>query len=187
MTEPLVSIEDADFLFENSSVRVVAVRECPEIELVGLKVGPFNEGHEYEVKFWTAQELEKKGIVRFREEELLDAVRLYKMHWKERVQSVKQISSLSEDFYPMLRRYLSSLKRQAVKKPEKIKEYQKVMQLSQDIANCRLKKIVSLASAPAQTDQTLNNLTREEHAVYSNLRGIISDWRSKILEGVDEP
>ena len=175
-------IKDEDFVFENTPVKIVASRNCPEIELVGLKVGPFEEGKEYEVRFWIAHELEKAGIARFREEELLNAVKLYKMHWKERVQSVRQISSLSEDFYPRLRRYLASLKREAVKNPEKMKEYEKVSRLSRDIINCRLKKIVSLASTSMQTSQILKNLTREERIIYERLSSIISDWRSKILK-----
>jgi len=182
MAKSSTSIKDADFMFENTPVKIIVNRNCPEIELAGLKIGPFEEGKEYEVRFWIAHELEKAGIARFREEELLNAVKLYKMHWKERVQSVGQISSLWGDFYPRLRRYLASLKREAVNNPEKMKEYEKVSRLSRDIINCRLKKIVSLASAPAQTDQILKNLTSEERIIYERLSSIINDWRSKILK-----
>jgi len=182
LAKTLSSIKDADFMFENTPVKIIVNRNCPEIELAGLKVGPFEEGREYEVRFWIAQELEKTGIARLREEELLDAVKLYKMHWKERVQSVKQISSLPEDFYPKLRRYLAGLKGEAAKNPEKMKEHEKVTRLSHDIVNCRLKKIVSLASAPAQTDQILKNLTKEERVIYERLSAIISEWRSTILK-----
>jgi len=182
LAKPLVSIKDADFMFENTPVKIIVGRNCPEIELAGLKVGPFEEGREYEVRFWIAQELEKAGIARLRDEELLDAVKLYKMHWKERVQSVKQISSLPEDFFPRLRRYLAGLKGEAAKNPEKMKEYEKVTRLSHDIIHCRLKKIVSLASASAQTDQVLKNLTKEERVIYERLSAIISEWRSTILK-----
>jgi len=187
-SEPLAFIRDADFTFENTPVKIVVNRNCPEIELAGLKVGPFQEGREYEVKFWIAQELEKAGIARFREEELLDLVKLNKIHWKERVQSIQQISSLPEDFYPRLRRYLTDLKKEAVKKPEKMGDYDKARGLSRDIINLRLKKIVSLASAPAQTDQILKDLTREERVVYKSLYETISEWRNEILKtkGGDE-
>jgi len=186
LAKSLASVKDADFMFENTPVRIIVSRNCPEIELAGLKVGPFEEGKEYEVRFWIAFELERAGIARFKEEELLDAVKLYKMHWKERVQSVKEISSLSENFYPKLRRYLAGLKREAVNNPEKMKEYEKVTRLSHDIIHCRLRKIVSLASAPAQTDQILKNLTREERIIYERLSSIISEWRSIILKLGDE-
>ena len=176
------SIKDEDFVFENTPVRIIVNRNCPEIELAGLRVGPFQEGKEYEVRFWIAEELEKAGIARLREEEMLDAMKLHKIHWKERVQSVKQISSLPEDFYPRLRRYLSSLRENAVKKPEKMKEYERVSGLSRDIIGCRLKKIISLASTSAQTEQFLKSMTREERAIYERLHTIISSWRNKILK-----
>jgi len=175
------SIKDADFMFQNAPMKIIVNRNCPEIELAGLRIGPFEEGKEYEVRFWIARELDKVGIARFREEELLDTVKLYKMHWKERVQSVKEISSLPEDFYPRLRRYLASLKGEAVNNPEKMKEYEKVTRLSHDIVNCRLKKIVSLASTPVQTNQILKNLTKEERVIYERLSSIINGWKSKIL------
>ena len=182
LAKPLTSIKDADFEFENASVRVVASRNCPEIELAGLKIGPFEEGREYEVRFWVAQELEKAGVARFREEELLDTVKLYKIHWKERVQPVKRVSSLPQDFYSKLRRYLANLKREAARDAEKMGQYRKCLGYSRDIINCRLKKIVSLSSSPAQTNQVLQNLTREERILYDRLHEIIAEWRKGILE-----
>jgi len=169
-------------VFENTPVRIIVNRNCPKIELAGLKIGPFQEGKEYEVMFWIAEELEKAGITHLREEEMLDAMKLHKIHWKERVQSVKEISSLPEDFYPRLRRYLSSLREDAVKKPEKMKEYERMSGLSRDIVDCRLKKIISLASTSAQTEQFLKSMTKEERAIYKRLHAIISNWRKKILK-----
>jgi hypothetical protein len=184
--ESCMSIKDADFMFENSLVRVIANRNASEIELAGLKIGPLQEGVELEVRFWAAQELAKAGIVRFREEDTLDAVKLNKIHWKERVQTIKQISPLSDDFYPKLRRFMKDSKKKANSTPEKMAEYDKILRLSRDIVNCRVKKIISLASAPAQTDQFLKSLTAEERALYNHLYDIIAEWRNEILKGGDE-
>ncbi|MDH5449671.1 MAG: hypothetical protein OEX77_02055 [Candidatus Bathyarchaeota archaeon] len=180
--KPSASIDDMECIYENTPVRIMVNRKCPEIQLPGLTIGPLEEGKEYEVKFWVAKELEKAGVARFRDEELLDTVKLYKLHWKESVQPVKQIAPLPEGFYPKLRRYLNDLKGQGMKKPEKRTEYEKVTRLAQDIINCRLKKIVSLSSAPEQSNQILNNLTKEERALYKSLYAIISEWGSKILK-----
>jgi len=182
-TELPVSIKDADFMFENSPVKVIANRNSPEIELAGLKIGPLKEGVEYEIRFWAAQELAKAGVVHFREGDILDALKLNKIHYKERVQSVKQISPLPDDFYPRIRRFIKDLKKKANSTPEKMVEYNKMARLSRDIVNCRLKKIISLASAPAQTDQFLKSLTMEERILYSHLYEIITEWRSDILKG----
>jgi hypothetical protein len=173
-------------MFENGLVKVIANRNAPEIELAGLKIGPLQEGVELEIRFWAAQELAKAGVVRFREEDMLDAVKLNKIHWKERVQTVKQISPLSDDFYPKLRRFMKDSKKKANSTPEKLAEYDKIVRLSRDIVNCRVKKIISLASAPAQTDQFLKSLTTEERALYNHLYNIIAEWRNGILKGADE-
>ncbi|MEM2337311.1 MAG: hypothetical protein QXP06_01750 [Candidatus Bathyarchaeia archaeon] len=175
-------IKALDFMFENSPVKVIANRNCPEIKLAGVAVGPFEEGNEYEVLYWMARELEKFGVVRFRSEEMLDSSKLYKIHWKERVQTVGQISELPKDFYPKLRRYLAKLEAEAAKTPEKMREYEKVKQLAVDIVNLRLKKIVSLASAPAQPEHILRNLTAEERLLYEHIYKLINKWKNQLLE-----
>jgi hypothetical protein len=177
-----VHLKDFDFIFENSMVRVIANRNSPEITIADLKIGPFEEGNDYELPFWVARELEKVRMVRFRQEELLDMPQLHKIHWKERVQGISQIAALPENFYPKLRCCLERLRENAVKNPDKIREYMKANQLARDIINNRVKKIVSLASIPTPTNQFLKNLTEEELLLYEQLHGIISEWRKKILE-----
>jgi hypothetical protein len=171
-----------DFCFENSLVKIVANRNCPEIKLAGLTVGPFDEGNEYEVYFWVAKELANSGMVHFREDDVLDATKLFKVQWKEGVQIPGQISELPEDFYPKLRRYLATIKEEISKQPEKINEYEKTKHLAKDIVNSRLKKIVSLSAGPSQTDQVLKKLTSEEKILYEQLVKLISRWKTNILE-----
>ena len=181
--DPVASIRDADFIFENMPVKVVANRNSAKIDLPGVNVGPFKEGKEYEVKFWVAKELEKAGIVRLRVDEPLDLMMLNKIHWKEaRVQTSQKVTYLPSEFYPKLRRYLEELNEAAIKKPEKRSDYEKAKNLSEDITRTRLKKIVSLASSPAQTRQITENLTKEERALYEYLYETISKWRTEILK-----
>jgi hypothetical protein len=171
-----------DFRFENSLVKVVADRNYPEIKLAGLSVGPFEEGNECEVPYWVGQELTEYGVAHFREDDSLDATKLYKVQWKERVQVAGQISELPEDFYPRLRRYLASTKKEIARQPEKVQEYEKARHLAWDIVDSRLKKIVALSAGPAQTDQILKKFTREERLVYEQLGKIVNGWRTHILE-----
>lgn len=158
------------------------MRDCSKIEIGGLSIGPFEEGQEYNVRFWVARELEKAGIARIRDKELMDTVRLYKIQWTERVQSVMQITSLSEDFYPKLRRYVMDLKKDALKDPDKMREYESATRWAQDILNCRMKKIVALASSSRLTSQFIGNLTKEERWLYEHLRRIIGEWKSNMLK-----
>jgi hypothetical protein len=180
--EMTMRVKNLDFCFENLRVRIVADRNIyPEIKLAGLSVGPFEEGNEYEVYYWIAQELADSGIVHFREDDCLDATKLYKILWKERVQIAGQISELTEDFYPKLRRYLANIKAEA-KHPEKVREYEKAKHSALDIVNSRLKKIVALASGPTQTEQIQKKLTCEERFIYKQLGKIINEGKVQILD-----
>jgi len=179
-----VQIEMLDFYFENSLVRVIADRNHPEITLAGLSVGSFEEGNEYEIQYWIAQELAASGIAHFREDDGLDTTKLYKTQWKERVQIAGQISELPDDFYPKLRRYLESMKKEIAKHTElleKAQEYEKAKHLAWDIVNSRLKKIVTLSSGPVQTGQLQKKLACEERFIYEQLGSIIKVWKKQIL------
>jgi hypothetical protein len=181
-TDPVASIKDADFEFENMLVKVVANRNNPQIELPGIKVGPFTEGKDYEVRFWVAKELEKAGIARLRMDEPLDVTMLNKIHWKEaRVQTSQRLAALPEKFYPKLRHYIEDLNEEAIKKPEKRGDCEKAKKLFKDINTIRLKKIVSLASSP-KTRSLTENLTKEERALYDYLFETINEWRNEILK-----
>jgi hypothetical protein len=164
--------------------KIVANRNCPEIKLSGLTVGPFDEGNEYEVYFWVAKELASVGLVHFREEDMLDGTKLNKAQWKEVSAIPGQISELPSEFYPKLRRFLGDLKDQATQaqQSEKFQEYDRTRHLARDITNSRLKKIVALAAGPGQSDQVLGKLTKEEKIVYEQLVKIISEWKGRILE-----
>jgi len=181
-----ISVNEASFIFENKPIKVIANRNEAKIELSGLSVGPFEEGREYEIRLWIAQELEKVGIIRFRAEDLLDVAKLHKIHWKERVQPSSKVSPLSEGFYPKLRWYLDYIKKASRTSSERLKELEKSTRTSHDIINCRVKKIVSLASSPPLTAQTLEDLTPEERTLYHHLHQIIDEWRNKILKERDD-
>jgi DNA replication initiation complex subunit (GINS family) len=92
------------------------------------------------------------------------------------------VSKLPDFFYPKLRRSLAELRREIAKDPEKIREYERFRHLTQDITNSRLRKIVSIASAPAQTESTLRNFTAEEKLLYDRLCRLINQWRRQIVE-----
>ena len=177
-----MKIKDFDFCFENSIVRIVADKNNPEIKLGGFSIGPFAVGNEYEVFYWVGQELEKAGIAHFRLEDRLDVTKLYKVLWKESNQIAGQISELSDDFYPELRRYLLNIKGEIAVNPEKVHEFERARQTARDIVNFRLKKIILLAAGPIQTDQTLKKITPEERVIYNQLSKMINDWKTQIIE-----
>ncbi len=179
-----MKIENLDFCFENLLVRVTANRNYPEIKLAGLSVGPFAEGNEYEIYYWVAEKLAKAGIVHFHEEDMLDINKIYSIHYKEGIQSYNQLTKLPENFYPKLRVFLKSKKDEVTNQPERMqsaREYERVMNMSWEIINYRLTKIVTLSLGPTQTDQ-VKKLTTEEELIYDRLSRIINLWKTEILK-----
>ncbi len=186
--KPLTPIKDADFIFENSPVKIIANRNFSEVELAGAQVGPFEEGREYEVKHWIAQQLEKAGVAHIRDEEQLDLRKINNVHWKESgIVQARQLSALEENFYPKLRRYLIELKKGAMGNPDKMREHEKAKYMAQDIIDCRLRKIVLLALSPQQTNNVLKDMALEERLIYEDLHDLINEWKNKILQVTEEP
>lgn len=178
---PPQSVEDLDFGFKNRIARLVANRSYPEVHVAGAKVGPLQEGREFEVKGWIAEELVEAEIASFHEEELLNLTSVTKVHWRETIQTGRRISGLPEYFYPKLRRYLTQLKGRIASDTSQADEYSHALRVAHDIVNCRLKKIVGLAASPTQTEMTLQGLSEEERALYDRLHEAISEWKSSIL------
>lgn len=178
-----LTIEDLDFDYENTSVHVIAVANLQEITVAEATIGPLEEGKEYEMRYWVAAELVKSGYVRFREDEPLAFIVLNKVHWREtKLQTGLQISSLPDQFYPKLRRYLREVRDKLSVEPSVANEYVQATRLAKDIINCRLKKIVSLAATPTRSAAIAQALSKEEQTLFENIRSAVTEWESQILK-----
>lgn len=163
-------------------VLMAARRSCPELEVASEKIGPFEEGDEFQARFWVGYVLNELGLADFQDEDLLNLVNLHKLYWRESIQTGKRLTSLPEFFYPKLRRFLSDLRKKSRDDPSLTVEYNKARRLAQDMLSCRLMKIVGLSAAPAQTGDVLENLTSEERDLYERMSKAIRDWESKIIK-----
>ncbi len=177
----LATIEDIDFHFTNSPVKIVILRDAPELSKFHEKGESFKAGQETEVAYWVAKSLVQAGIAKFRDEDSLTLQSLSKIHWRETIPSSRQIPQLPADFYFHLRRFLADLNSQSRKEPTRLKDYEKAETLSHDIVNVRIKKIVSLAAAPTPSEEVINGLTLEERALYRKLNDVVNEWKDKIL------
>jgi len=178
-----LTINDLDFDFRNTSAKIVILENLKPLKTGSITIGPLKEGKEVETKNWIASELIKAGYARYSDEYSMDGISLNKIHWREtRLQTGRRISSLPEYFYPRLRRYLHSLKEKSVSDASFAVEYDRSVRLAHDIVNCRLKKVVSLAAAPLQTENILRDLAREERILYNDLHTKISKWNTDIFK-----
>jgi len=181
LAEVLMTVDDIDFDFENSTIRIVVTREIPEMPRMS-KLATVKVGQETEVPYWMARELVQLGYARFREEDVLTYNSLSKIHWKETIPASRQIPALQSTFYCMLRRHLVELKQASKQDQVKLRELEKTESLVRDIVNCRIRKIVSLAASPTPTEELMKGLTLEERALHSTLKRTIDEWKSKLLE-----
>jgi len=181
LAEAMMTVDDIDFDFENSPIRVVVTREIPETSRLA-KLSSAKVGQEIDVPYWTAKELVQMGFARFREEDTLDYNTLSKIHWRETIPASRQLPSLQPNFYCMLRRRLSELRQLSKQDQVKLRELERTETLLRDIVNVRIRKIVSLAASPTPTEELLQGLTLEERALYSILNKTIEEWKTKLLE-----
>lgn len=179
--EGLRTIEDIDFSFTNSPVKIVILRDAPELTKFHQKGEPFKAGQETEVPYWVAKTLVATGVAKFRDEDSLTLQSLSKIHWRETIPSSRQLPQLQPDFYCHLRRFLVQLHAETRKDVSRVKDFEKAEGLSKDIVNVRTKKIVSLAAAPTPSEEIINSLTLEERALYWKLNEIVNEWQAKIL------
>ena len=178
----LQSLDDADIEFQNSIVKVVALGNLQELNVAENIIGPLQEGREYEMRYWIALELVQARYARFYEEDSMTFSSLNRVHWLEtKLQSGRQLSPLPEFFYSKLRRYLRELREKVTRDASFSGEYAQASRLAQDIVNCRLNKIVNLATY-SQVENILKSLSVEERRVFDSISSIILKWSSKILD-----
>lgn len=186
MAEAMMTVDDIDFNFENTQVRVVVTREIPETSRL-VKLSSAKVGQEIEVPYWTAKELVQLGFARFRDEDKLDYNSLSKIHWRETIPASRQLPALQLSFYCLLRRHMSELNQLSRQDQIKLRELERTESLVRDIVNVRIRKIVSLAASPTPSEELLQGLTYEERALYSVLNRTIEEWKGKLLELESKP
>jgi hypothetical protein len=181
MGEEKTNMEDIDREFENLKVRVVVARDSHQFDIGNRLMGPFKSGEEIQVSEWIAEVLADEGVVKFRDEDILDVASLSKTHWKETIPTSRQLPPLDPDFYCELRRLVRRLRKESQTDASKLRDYEKVLSLSKDIISCRIRKIASLAASPAIAGDVIKGMAREEKVLYSTIASIVSDWNETLL------
>jgi len=181
LAESVMTVDDIDFDFENSQIRIVLTREIPDLTPKLSRTLSAKVGQEVEVPYWTAKELVQLGYARFREEDILNYNSISKIHWRETIPASRQLPALQPNFYCVLRRHISDLRESAKRDQVKLRELERTENLVRDIVNCRVRKIVSLAASPTPSEEMIQGLTYEERTLYRLLNGTIVEWKGKLL------
>jgi hypothetical protein len=178
------SLTDLDFEFEDSNVRVISLTSLHEVTIADTRVGPLQEGKELETRYWIAESLVRAGYARFHEDDVLTFAVLSKLHWREtKLSQGFQISPLSDHFYSKLKRFLGYSRKRSSSEPMSTAQYLQGTRLAQDIVNCRLRKIVNLATSSSKTTAAMTQaLTREERILFDKVKSAVAEWQEAILD-----
>jgi hypothetical protein len=166
----------------NVPIKIIFLQDQSKIRVLGKFLGPFKKSEELTVPRWLGKEIVDEGVAKYREKEKLGLQELSKVHWRESLPTSRQLPHLDEDFYCKLRSLLSELKEMGKNDITRLKEYEKVLSISNDIVNCRLRKLVIFSASAFQSGDLIKNLTLEERSLLEILSKTIQDWREKILE-----
>ena len=175
-------VEDVDLPLQNQTTKIIFLKAVPHIEFSGNMVGPFEKDGEAELPQWVAEELVESGFAKYSGSDALSTIDVTKAHWRESLPKSRSMSSLNAIFYYKLRRLLKDLKVEGQKDVEKQKEYEKILSMANDILNCRLQKIVILASSRYRSEEVKKNLTFEEIILLEELSKVIEEWRKGVLK-----
>jgi hypothetical protein len=166
---------DVEFL--NTLVRVIALRNSPEIVLVGLIVGPFREGEIYNLYYWIAENLEKEGILKIGEEKVLTLEQLEKLRFLQSTQKGGALLPLPSMFYPMAKRLVIRLSEST--EPTNIRKGERAAKSIQDLVNLRLAIIVR--GALSGLAKPAANQTPEEESLYWELHRSIGEHKKAFM------
>lgn len=174
-------IRAVDFIFENSVVTMTANRNCQQIKLVGLSIGPFEEGNLYQVRYWVAKELSRSRIAVIKEGQMLDLKTLTQKHYRMHCQTSRTFIRLESFFYARVRRFLAQLQRRTSADARK-REFEKAEEMVEDLIRNRRMKIINRFAHSSMTTEILEKLTPEERAFFESPKGSADSYVKAMLD-----
>ncbi|MEM2226215.1 MAG: hypothetical protein QXW19_01225 [Candidatus Bathyarchaeia archaeon] len=178
-----MSFGDIHIEFENSPIKTRFIKPV-KLRVCGKDLEA-SAGAEMELLYWIAMKLFEAGLAKPADSMRMDLIQLSKIHWRETVPATRQISAVGRDFYFKMREYLSELRAASRADGSKLMELEKAMGLFEEILNCRIRKILSIAAAGAESEEALKNLTPEERLLLEDVRSGVMAWKGFAALGGD--
>jgi hypothetical protein len=169
---------DVDLIeYENTPVKLVALRKTPKIETPGLVIDEVDVRKEFFVPFWVAGILVESGLAKYGEEGLTGDD-WTSTHFKERFNPGGSPGALPKDFYARAYISLSLAARAVGGDPSKAEQLNRLHARFREIIESRVGKITRIATT--ETSPQPGILQTEEQVLYTALENKIADWRREI-------
>lgn len=163
--------------YENTPVKLVALRKTPKIETPGLTLDEVDERKEFSVPFWIAGVLVEAGLAKYGEEGLTNE-EWTSTHFKERFNPGGAPGALPKDFYSKAYVSLRLAAKAAEGDTAKTEQINRLHARFREIIDSRVSKVTRIATTETALQPGI--LQPEEQALYLELEHIVSGWRHDI-------
>jgi hypothetical protein len=163
--------------YENTPVKLVALRKNSKIETPGLTIEEVDEREEFSVPFWVAGILVEAGLAKYGEEGLT-MEEWTSTHFKERFNPGGAPGALPKDFYAKAYVSLTLAARAVGGDVTKAEQINRLHARFREIVDSRVGKVTRIATT--ETAPQPGILQPEEQALYQELEHIVTIWRHEI-------
>ncbi len=160
---------------ENNIVRCKALRNIPDVIIVGYKFDAVEENRDFNTYYWVARQLIQNGLAEL-VDETLTTNEWTQIHFKERINPAGPPGSIPDDFYE--KAYQSFTSARDNNEPESLQNRRKAR--FRDILESRINRITRQATS--QADSPTRVLQPSETALYNEVHRIVSEWRDTMQE-----
>jgi hypothetical protein len=167
-----MSSKVAHLEYENSDVNIKAIRKIPKIDTPGIVLPQLEEGKEYSMLFWIAEELFKHGLAEYTDLSI-NNIEWTQIHFKERINPAGPPISLLDNFYE--RAYQTFIQAKRKVEPSTLT---RMKARYREIIESRISRLVRIATSG--TGSLASPLHKAEGILYDGLHVIIQDWRQKM-------
>ena len=164
---------------ENNVVRCKALRNIPEVIIVGYKFDAVEENRDFNTYYWVARQLIQNGLAEL-VDETLTTNEWTQIHFKERINPAGPPGPIPDDFYE--KAYQSFTSARDNSEPESLQNRMKAR--FRDILESRINRITRQATS--QADSPTRVLQPSETALYNEVHRIVSEWRDTMQELSEE-
>jgi hypothetical protein len=163
--------------YENTPVKLVAIRKTPKIETPGITLDEVDERKEFTVPFWIAGILVESGLAKWGEEGLTTE-EWTSTHFKERFNPGGAPGALPKDFYAKAYVSLRLAEKAAEGDQTKTEQINRLYARFREIVESRVGKVTRIATTESSPQPGI--LQPEEQALYEELEHTISNWRRDV-------
>ncbi len=170
------------FKISHEKIPVIFKQPIDEINLAGIKIGPYQKGSEVNLEWWITQHLISEEIVEPKISILQFLSDLEKENFKEINNS--RLQEVDKDLYFATTLYRKIIIERSRKNPEPMimHQYEKIASLLFDISLKRAAKLLKIAHAGEPTREQMNRMTEEEKTIVKILSTVLSTWKNFLEE-----